>query len=245
MSFILQGTTPVSGGGTGSSSLALNNVLLGNGTSPLQVVAPGTTGNVLQSNGTTWQSAAASAGSSAVLASTTANGATSYNLFTSSFSNTYTQYSILYTITKTSNADSDTSQNRIRLIIDSSEVATNYVYTGEQVTYNQVSYNSYTYASSASGTTSLSSLSNGGDSQFNYVVIYGELTIYNARSNSQRIGGFHTAYGSYYAPAPYSYYQNYGWQNKSSYTTGVTGINLYTGTANVTVTATLYGVSRT
>jgi len=49
-------TTPVSAGGTGSTSLTANNVLLGNGTSALQVVAPGTSGNVLTSNGTTWQS---------------------------------------------------------------------------------------------------------------------------------------------------------------------------------------------
>ena len=48
----------VADGGTGSSTLAANNVLLGNGTSALQVVAPGTTGNVLTSNGTTWASAA-------------------------------------------------------------------------------------------------------------------------------------------------------------------------------------------
>ena len=40
--------------GTGASSLTANNVLLGNGTSALQVVAPGTSGNVLTSNGTTW-----------------------------------------------------------------------------------------------------------------------------------------------------------------------------------------------
>jgi len=43
-------------GGTGASSLTANNVLLGNGTSALQVVAPGTSGNVLTSNGTTWVS---------------------------------------------------------------------------------------------------------------------------------------------------------------------------------------------
>jgi hypothetical protein len=47
----------VADGGTGGSSLAANNVLLGNGTSPIQTVAPGTSGNVLVSNGTTWQSA--------------------------------------------------------------------------------------------------------------------------------------------------------------------------------------------
>jgi hypothetical protein len=50
------------GGGTGASSLTANNVLLGNGTSALQVVAPGTTGNLLTSNGTTWVSQAAPSG---------------------------------------------------------------------------------------------------------------------------------------------------------------------------------------
>lgn len=51
------GTLPVSNGGTGASSLTANNVLLGNGTSALQEVAPGTSGNLLTSNGTTWVSA--------------------------------------------------------------------------------------------------------------------------------------------------------------------------------------------
>ena len=48
----------VADGGTGSSSLTLNSVLIGNGTSPLLAVAPSTAGNVLTSNGTTWTSAA-------------------------------------------------------------------------------------------------------------------------------------------------------------------------------------------
>lgn len=48
----------VSQGGTGANTLTLNNVLLGNGTGALQVVAPGTSGNLLTSNGTTWQSTA-------------------------------------------------------------------------------------------------------------------------------------------------------------------------------------------
>lgn len=47
-----------SSGGTGQSSLTANNVLLGNGTSAVQFVAPGTSGNVLTSNGTTWTSSA-------------------------------------------------------------------------------------------------------------------------------------------------------------------------------------------
>jgi hypothetical protein len=56
------GTLPVANGGTGATTLAANNVLLGNGTSALQAVAPGTAGNVLTSNGTTWTSAPATGG---------------------------------------------------------------------------------------------------------------------------------------------------------------------------------------
>jgi hypothetical protein len=48
----------VADGGTGVSTLSANAVLLGNGTSALQTVAPGTSGNVLTSNGTTWSSTA-------------------------------------------------------------------------------------------------------------------------------------------------------------------------------------------
>lgn len=56
-------TTPltVAQGGTGAATLTSNNVLLGNGTSAPQVVAPSTTGNVLTSNGTTWVSSAPAA----------------------------------------------------------------------------------------------------------------------------------------------------------------------------------------
>jgi hypothetical protein len=46
----------VASGGTGATSLTANNVLLGNGTSAVQVVAPSTSGNLLTSNGTTWTS---------------------------------------------------------------------------------------------------------------------------------------------------------------------------------------------
>jgi hypothetical protein len=56
------GTLGVASGGTGAATLTANNVLLGNGTSAVQVVAPGTSGNVLTSNGTTWSSTALPAG---------------------------------------------------------------------------------------------------------------------------------------------------------------------------------------
>jgi hypothetical protein len=54
---ISAGTLGVARGGTGATTLTANNVLLGNGTSAPLEVAPGTTGNVLTSNGTTWTSA--------------------------------------------------------------------------------------------------------------------------------------------------------------------------------------------
>jgi hypothetical protein len=57
----LAGTLTVANGGTGATSLTANNVILGNGTSAVQAVAPSTSGNVLTSNGTTWQSTAPAA----------------------------------------------------------------------------------------------------------------------------------------------------------------------------------------
>ena len=50
------GTLAVANGGTGATALAANNVVLGNGANAVQVIAPSTSGNVLTSNGTTWQS---------------------------------------------------------------------------------------------------------------------------------------------------------------------------------------------
>ena len=46
----------VGSGGTGLASLTSNSVMLGNGSNPVQLIAPGTSGNILTSNGTTWTS---------------------------------------------------------------------------------------------------------------------------------------------------------------------------------------------
>ena len=54
----VSGTLPVANGGTGLATLPLNNVILGNTTSTVQSVAPGATGNLLTSDGTTWASSA-------------------------------------------------------------------------------------------------------------------------------------------------------------------------------------------
>ena len=58
----ITGTLPVANGGTGATTLTANNVLLGNGTSAPLAVAPSTSGNVLTSNGTTWESIAPAGG---------------------------------------------------------------------------------------------------------------------------------------------------------------------------------------
>jgi hypothetical protein len=53
--------TPV-GGGTGLATIPSGNVILGNGTSAVAVVAPGTAGNVLTSTGSAWISSAGGGG---------------------------------------------------------------------------------------------------------------------------------------------------------------------------------------
>lgn len=55
------GTLGVDQGGTGLTTLTANNVILGNGASNPTFVAPGSNGNVLVSDGTTWTSAAPAA----------------------------------------------------------------------------------------------------------------------------------------------------------------------------------------
>lgn len=76
----VSGTLPVANGGTGASSLTANNVLLGNGTSALQVVAPGTSGNVLTSNGTTWASSATTGNSFTLLGTLSPSSVASISL---------------------------------------------------------------------------------------------------------------------------------------------------------------------
>lgn len=72
----LSGAVPVANGGTGVTSLAANEVLLGGAT--VSTVAPGNAGHVLTSNGTTWisQAPASGGGVSSVTAGTGLTGGT-------------------------------------------------------------------------------------------------------------------------------------------------------------------------
>jgi hypothetical protein len=60
---------PVANGGTGLSTIPLNNVILGNATSAVQSVSPSTAGNILTSDGTTWISAPNGGGTTVLNAS--------------------------------------------------------------------------------------------------------------------------------------------------------------------------------
>lgn len=61
----------VASGGTGRATLTANYALLGSGTSAVQMIAPGTSGNVLTSDGTTWASSALPASGQPVPTSST------------------------------------------------------------------------------------------------------------------------------------------------------------------------------
>lgn len=105
------GTLPVANGGTGATTLTANNVLLGNGTSAVQVVAPGASGNVLTSNGTTWTSAAAPGGLTLLQTITASNSAT-VDLETG-IGSTYSFY--LITFTNVTPTVSDTLRARMKI----------------------------------------------------------------------------------------------------------------------------------
>ena len=52
----------VPNGGTGAATFTAENILVGNGTGAVKLIAPGTSANVLTSNGTHWYSSAPAAG---------------------------------------------------------------------------------------------------------------------------------------------------------------------------------------
>jgi exosome complex RNA-binding protein Rrp4 len=85
---VSSGTLAVGQGGTGQTSLTAENVVLGNGSSAVKFVAPGTNGNVLTSNGTTWVSTAAGGG--VTLSDDTSTNATYYPTFATATSGTAT-----------------------------------------------------------------------------------------------------------------------------------------------------------
>jgi hypothetical protein len=158
------GTMPVANGGTGASSLTANNVLLGNGTSALQAVAPGTSGNVLTSNGTTWASSTPAAA------------------FSASADNTFTGTQTF----------SGTSAKLAVVLNDAAEVATvsataatgtiNYDITTQSVLYytSNASANWTTNFRASSGTSLDTALSTGQSVTVAFLVTQGATAYYNS-----------------------------------------------------------------
>jgi hypothetical protein len=152
------GTLPVANGGTGAATLTTNNVLLGNGTSALQVVAPGTTGNVLTSNGTTWTSAAGSPAGWTLLSTVTASSSATADVETT-FNSTYDEYAILCTSVV---APSNGVSFLCRLKIGG--------------TYQTNSYQYHLHNSNSGGTTYIAQASSGTDSSIILAVNIGNTT---------------------------------------------------------------------
>lgn len=75
------GVLSVDKGGTGAATLTTNNLLLGNGTGTVQFVAPGASGNVLTSNGTTWVSQQAAGSPAFLMQSLSVSAAPTFNAF--------------------------------------------------------------------------------------------------------------------------------------------------------------------
>lgn len=131
---------PAGSGGTGATSLTANNVLLGNGTSALQVVAPGANGNLLTSNGTTWTSAAPAGGG----AWTFISSVTASNSATVDFTGIGSTYDI-YVITLT----------QVKPVGDGNRLQMR-TSTNNGTTYDSGAVYSYSYAQVATSTGSAS-----------------------------------------------------------------------------------------
>lgn len=219
----------VAQGGTGSTSLTANNVLLGNGTSALQTVAPGTTGNVLTSNGTTWQSTAPAGGGSWVfLSSQTISSAVTYVTFSNVFSSTYDTYVVVFNGVGFSNSYAYTG-GRLQVQVQRGGIYQTGGYAG---TWGSV------WGGGNSSTTSSGVISD--ISKVNLIPVNGYIYFFNvnntSNSRSQKIMSTYTVdqYGA-------SYIEN---TNTSSATTGFRFLTEDTNTTLDAGVFYLYGIKK-
>jgi len=127
-------TVPVANGGTGATSLTANNVLLGNGTSALQAVAPSTSGNVLTSNGTTWVSQAPVAATTTYEKITAVNASGASSVDFTGLSSTYSQYMVVVTNMTVSRSGGAYVDIRVSQDNGSSYNTSGYAYSGATFT---------------------------------------------------------------------------------------------------------------
>ena len=91
---IVDGAVTVSKGGTGLSTLTANNILIGNGTSSPQFIAPGTSANVLTSNGTNWISSELAGSPLVFIATSNITSSVASVTFSNLDANTYSSYMV-------------------------------------------------------------------------------------------------------------------------------------------------------
>jgi hypothetical protein len=151
-------------GGTGLTTLTANNVILGNGTSNVTFVAPGTNGNVLTSNGTTWTSVTPAAGVSLSAAQT-------------------------FTATQTFNGSSSTfgvvlldAAETVNVVASAPSATTNfYVQSGSVQYYTTSAANNWTLnIAFSSGTSMNTALAIGQSVTFTLVTTQGSTAYYNS-----------------------------------------------------------------
>jgi len=93
---IVDGAVTVSKGGTGLSTLTANSILIGNGTSSPQLIAPGTSANVLTSNGTNWISSALAGSPLVFIATSNVTSSVASVTFSNLDANTYISYMVSF-----------------------------------------------------------------------------------------------------------------------------------------------------
>tara|TARA_R110000868_G_scaffold288110_1_gene548465 strand:- start:143 stop:976 length:834 start_codon:yes stop_codon:yes gene_type:complete len=227
---------PVASGGTGATSLTANNVILGNGGSAVQVVAPSTNGNVLTSNGTTWTSAAPAGGGSWVyLNSFTPSGNTIYNI-TGQFSSTYDDYVF---ICEGIQPSAGSENLNFRLYINGTIQTSGYWSVRASV------YNNNTSFGSGGGSGSVSLLADTTGVTATTQSIAGQIFLFNVNSSSQNMASYDFAYTSLENPGG-----NYGmWLRGSARNANsgpITGIRMYWDAATFTSAGVirLYGIKK-
>lgn len=221
------GTLPVGNGGTGATTFTSNNVLLGNGASSFQTVAPGSSGNVLTSDGTTWQSSAPAGGGSMVLLQSNTGSATSTE-FTGLFTSTYNTYKIFIVM---GNPSSSVGLGIRYYVNNLLEVSSAYQYTFRYTTPSSSSY------TTSSGTASYISIDTGGR------VVTAEITISDPTNSTYRTPIYFDATAtSTNSGSPYGGDGVASWAGGAGAITGIQLIN-YQGTS-ANISAQLYGIKK-
>lgn len=135
----LAGTLAVGSGGTSLTTLTANNVILGNGASAPTFVAPGASGNLLTSNGTTWQSTALAVSASGLTLVQTVNASSGGStVIVNGFSASYNNYKLIISDLFPS---ADLRNFELKFYINSVLISLDYQYAYQNVSASGASSN--------------------------------------------------------------------------------------------------------